>query len=288
MLFATYQSADIVEKLGEGGKIEPYSIWAIPVSNLSDFFLSSFCCAPNRMEALIFFESDNYLRVDKIKWYQAINEDHPRKKHDPRNYLSDDVDDLHSEFLIETITPEQILMLVPLALVGDEQNILERPGLPQDPRVEAYLYGLSIELIAKFPTLIEANMALGMSRQYAEYRSVMQPKKAAFEMVYLPLAYHYLTAVPGETVTLNVRYMANMISYNADRLLRLNDRFTAWSFNDCSLEGFDMLIDEMRHCIIDNEEVVERLATGSGIGRNELCPCGSGKKYKKCHGFWID
>ncbi len=20
------------------------------------------------------------------------------------------------------------------------------------------------------------------------------------------------------------------------------------------------------------------------IGRNELCPCGSGKKYKKCHG----
>ena len=21
-----------------------------------------------------------------------------------------------------------------------------------------------------------------------------------------------------------------------------------------------------------------------GIGRNALCPCGSGKKYKKCHG----
>jgi uncharacterized protein YecA (UPF0149 family) len=20
------------------------------------------------------------------------------------------------------------------------------------------------------------------------------------------------------------------------------------------------------------------------VGRNELCPCGSGKKYKKCHG----
>ena len=25
-------------------------------------------------------------------------------------------------------------------------------------------------------------------------------------------------------------------------------------------------------------------AAGSGVGRNEPCPCGSGKKYKKCCG----
>jgi uncharacterized protein YecA (UPF0149 family) len=24
------------------------------------------------------------------------------------------------------------------------------------------------------------------------------------------------------------------------------------------------------------------------LGRNDLCPCGSGKKYKKCHGARID
>jgi preprotein translocase subunit SecA len=23
---------------------------------------------------------------------------------------------------------------------------------------------------------------------------------------------------------------------------------------------------------------------GKEVGRNDLCPCGSGKKYKKCHG----
>jgi peptide deformylase len=27
------------------------------------------------------------------------------------------------------------------------------------------------------------------------------------------------------------------------------------------------------------------LAIGSSIGRNSFCPCGSGKKYKKCHGI---
>ena len=24
--------------------------------------------------------------------------------------------------------------------------------------------------------------------------------------------------------------------------------------------------------------------TGEKVGRNDPCPCGSGKKYKKCHG----
>ncbi|MDA1036183.1 MAG: SEC-C metal-binding domain-containing protein [Chloroflexi bacterium] len=26
------------------------------------------------------------------------------------------------------------------------------------------------------------------------------------------------------------------------------------------------------------------MTQGRKIGRNEQCPCGSGKKYKKCHG----
>lgn len=26
------------------------------------------------------------------------------------------------------------------------------------------------------------------------------------------------------------------------------------------------------------------VAQGRKIGRNETCPCGSGRKYKKCHG----
>ena len=28
----------------------------------------------------------------------------------------------------------------------------------------------------------------------------------------------------------------------------------------------------------------EAAAGGRKIGRNELCPCSSGKKYKRCHG----
>jgi preprotein translocase subunit SecA len=32
-----------------------------------------------------------------------------------------------------------------------------------------------------------------------------------------------------------------------------------------------------------SSEPIQR-STGSKVGRNDPCPCGSGKKYKKCHG----
>lgn len=48
MLFATYQRAETIEKLDEES-IKPYTIWAVPAENLEDLFLSSFCCAPNRI-----------------------------------------------------------------------------------------------------------------------------------------------------------------------------------------------------------------------------------------------
>ena len=109
MLFATYQRAETIEKLDEES-IKPYTIWAVPAENLEDLFLSSFCCAPNRMEALIFFECENYIRIDKVKWYQAIK-DHPNGGINPKDYISNDSDDLHSEFLVETIELENIKIL---------------------------------------------------------------------------------------------------------------------------------------------------------------------------------
>jgi len=34
---------------------------------------------------------------------------------------------------------------------------------------------------------------------------------------------------------------------------------------------------------VPEETVVIPLVDRKGLGRNDLCPCGSGKKYKKCH-----
>jgi len=34
----------------------------------------------------------------------------------------------------------------------------------------------------------------------------------------------------------------------------------------------------------EKAEAPKQVRTGAKIGRNDLCPCGSGKKYKKCCG----
>ena len=36
--------------------------------------------------------------------------------------------------------------------------------------------------------------------------------------------------------------------------------------------------------LLSNTEKVEPISADGEPGRNDPCPCGSGKKYKKCHG----
>ena len=41
---------------------------------------------------------------------------------------------------------------------------------------------------------------------------------------------------------------------------------------------------EVETTVVDAQTVGEALPEGLRVGRNDLCPCGSGKKYKQCHG----
>ena len=34
----------------------------------------------------------------------------------------------------------------------------------------------------------------------------------------------------------------------------------------------------------ESDEAVKKQAKSTKVGRNDPCPCGSGKKYKQCHG----
>jgi preprotein translocase subunit SecA len=34
----------------------------------------------------------------------------------------------------------------------------------------------------------------------------------------------------------------------------------------------------------EDEDARQPVRAGQKVGRNDPCPCGSGKKYKKCHG----
>ena len=63
----------------------------------------------------------------------------------------------------------------------------------------------------------------------------------------------------------------------------IHRKFIEWNDNDCSEERFADIVDEFYHLFDKSFEVTYRRTQGK-IGRNEQCPCGSGKKWKKCCG----
>ena len=55
-----------------------------------------------------------------------------------------------------------------------------------------------------------------------------------------------------------------------------------WLYN---LPQWDALIDEERRKVLYKEQKASHtVVKGKKVGRNDPCPCGSGKKYKFCHG----
>jgi len=54
---------------------------------------------------------------------------------------------------------------------------------------------------------------------------------------------------------------------------------------DFSISNFNGLTTLSFRCPSQEKiDFVSIINKASAIGRNEPCPCGSGKKYKKCHG----
>lgn len=53
-------------------------------------------------------------------------------------------------------------------------------------------------------------------------------------------------------------------------------------FNDLEAIAFQHEIDHMEGILITDRQLKPFIRTKKKIGRNEKCPCGSGKKFKKC------
>jgi preprotein translocase subunit SecA len=63
-----------------------------------------------------------------------------------------------------------------------------------------------------------------------------------------------------------------------DVLERLRDLY----LNMQNIEEAEQIEQEMKR--EEEQNAQQKAAKKSKVGRNDPCPCGSGKKYKKCHG----
>lgn len=66
-----------------------------------------------------------------------------------------------------------------------------------------------------------------------------------------------------------------------DLLYNMHDAKAAWLYE---LEAWDNIIPKERRNEIAKQYRVDHIAVSTKVGRNEPCPCGSGKKYKQCCG----
>ncbi len=64
-------------------------------------------------------------------------------------------------------------------------------------------------------------------------------------------------------------------------LYNMHDAKANWLFN---LEEWDNVLPSERREQIAKQYRTDHIAVSDKIGRNDPCPCGSGKKYKKCCG----
>lgn len=60
--------------------------------------------------------------------------------------------------------------------------------------------------------------------------------------------------------------------------------FSITNVNGISIVSFRTPSTKSIDYVLESEQLIEMNKPSSSIGRNELCPCGSGRKYKNCHG----
>lgn len=80
----------------------------------------------------------------------------------------------------------------------------------------------------------------------------------------------------GSTVSLKVDF--DKLYYN------MLEAKAKWLY---TLSGWDGILSEERRREIRDQWRQDRQAVSNKVGRNDPCPCGSGKKYKKCCGAGV-
>jgi SEC-C motif-containing protein len=92
----------------------------------------------------------------------------------------------------------------------------------------------------------------------------------------------YALAMPGETTRGRVRGMLRKIDSLA-KLDATEGRLVMFALDErLRLQGLAPVFDSEEAEQPEEEE--QAPAPPGKVGRNDPCPCGSGKKYKKCHG----
>jgi preprotein translocase subunit SecA len=169
---------------------------------------------------------------------------------------------------------EQVYNVVEKAYRKKEEELgRDADGVPVLRRWEQYIYLQSIDQLWKDHLLAMDHLRQGIGlRGYGQKDPKQEYKKEGYEM-FVQMTWRVKSAVVGNILRLQLVRQETAEEIEAKRL--------ALSRKQRMFETHGAQADGDARKPVKQETVVR---TEPKVGRNDPCPCGSGKKYKKCHG----
>ncbi|HZZ85057.1 MAG TPA: preprotein translocase subunit SecA [Anaeromyxobacteraceae bacterium] len=170
---------------------------------------------------------------------------------------------------------EQVFNVVEKVWSAKEQDMgLDAEGVPVLRRWEQYLYLQSIDQLWKDHLLAMDHLRQGIGlRGYGQKDPKQEYKKEGYEM-FVQMTWRVKSAVVGNILRLQVVRQETAEEIERKRLaLGRKQRVIESHGAEAGGDG---------EAAPAKQETVVR--AHPKVGRNDPCPCGSGKKYKKCHG----
>ncbi len=86
------------------------------------------------------------------------------------------------------------------------------------------------------------------------------------------------------TTTLRTMFRAAVVAQEDSAMMQLARNMQLSGAGDNVSQLAALADDEQRASLASLPKIQQPLRATATAGRNDPCPCGSGKKYKKCHG----
>lgn len=268
-------------------------LWAIPVTTLRETMASLILAAPNYPQLFCLFETEDYVRVDKVKWYKNI------KNGDYATPLADqELPDYLTEYCLRRETLPRPIQIVPVtavvAFLNYSTGIESVLGFSKNMNVSSEITEIVRQHIRHVPEIDITDLRRQLEvykTPNTEARSVLMYSWYVFKYTILPvLIWPYCADNIGRKNAREIQIDFRLLeacSSTINQLMAAEREMTFWSRNSCEKTEFEHIYNRVYRLILDSVPVMESLFLGKKIGRNDFCPCGSGKKFKKCHGFYL-
>ena len=305
MCFGTYQPnytiTDMKErpdldKLGDYSGFPFYPVWCIPCEDPTDMFVSSILTTPRYPELFYMFQTDDYIRLDK-KWHAYAN-----SIMDITPFIVDEsIPDIYCDFIVDKNVFDAAIssaencilaypLVLPLFLSGDDH-------IPITWFLEQTFTGFGMSnmedarkrmkaMIQKMPDLVypDDQMQVWSKTDYKSNISI-DKLKLLFECTFLPTLYYY---VQKDFKTSGLMMDFSLTNPCLDSIFRLYAQSYDLRMADCfDFNEYKRIVSNLQACMPSGEAFLDHFMNCGKPGRNELCPCGSGKKFKKCCGRYM-